>query len=87
MKLAVKTENPRHSMSLAKTHLTSLRSLVNSLSFQPLLDCLSSDVICGRLIRPFKKFDGAGPLPQPYAVDVAISLGSFPDPYLFLETK
>ena len=66
MKLAVRTENPMHSMSLVKTHLTSLtnltsslkstqltnlRSLVNSPTFPSLLDCLSSDVICGRLIR------------------------------------
>lgn len=36
---------------------------MNSPSFPSLLDCLSSDVICDRLIRPFKKFDGAGPLP------------------------
>ena len=89
MTLAVRTENPMHSMSLvkthlmsltnltsslnfphlmslmslAKTHLRNLRSLVNSPSFPSLLACLSSDVICGLLIRSFKKFDGAGPLP------------------------
>jgi len=75
MKLAARTENLMHSMSLAKTrltnpanltsslnfphlrsltslaktHLRNLRSLVNSPSFPPLLACLSSDVICGRL--------------------------------------
>ena len=36
---------------------------MNSPSFPSLLARLSSDVTCNLLIRSFKKFDGAGPLP------------------------